>query len=63
MLIKNFYIIPENITEEKFADDNIKFLLKLFFRKIKEVKDEEEYKKVVTEKFKNWLEEKGFDCE
>lgn len=59
MIIKNFYIVPENKIDELFAEENINFLLDLFFKRIDNVKDKETYKEVVHNKFKCWLDTKG----
>lgn len=59
MIIDNFFIVPENKIDESFADENISFLLDLYFRRITNVRDEKTYKEVVYNKFKNWINNKG----
>jgi hypothetical protein len=56
MLIKDFYVVPENNVDEKFVDEEIGFLIDVSIRNRNSFKNNMEYKEVVEERYNSWLE-------
>jgi hypothetical protein len=58
MLIKDFYVVPENNVDERFVDEEIGFLIDVSIRNRNSFKNDMEYKEVVEERYNSWLEKK-----
>jgi hypothetical protein len=56
MLIKDFYVVPENNVDERFVDEEIGFLIDVSIRNRNSFKNDMEYKEVVEERYNSWLE-------
>ena len=55
MKFGDFFVVPESKQEDSFIDDEIKFLLKVSFREREQIKSIEEYKKLVEQRYDQWL--------
>jgi hypothetical protein len=55
MIYRNFCVLPENDLDEKFIEQEIKFLIKVSILNQQEIKDAKEYAKIVSDRYSIWL--------
>jgi hypothetical protein len=55
MLIKDFYVVPENNIDERFVDEEIGFLIDVSIRNRSRFNSVEEYIEVVEKKYNDWV--------
>ena len=56
MLIKEFYVIPENEIDELFIDEEMSFLIDISIKNRNAIDSIEEYKKLIENKYNAWAE-------
>jgi len=55
MLIKDFYVVPENNIDERFVDEEIGFLIDVSIRNRRKFNSVDEYVEVVERKYNDWM--------
>lgn len=56
MLIKEFYVIPENEIDELFIDEEMSFLIDVSIKNRSSINSVEDYKKLIENKYNAWTE-------
>lgn len=55
MKIKDLYLVPESAIDEKFIEDEIKFLLHLTIYDEAAARDHSEYERLVNTHYESWM--------